>query len=472
LTAPFEFTLSAGEEIMTCDTLNAITPIDGRYADKLISMNPLVSEFGLIKYRVIVEIEWFKALANCPDIKELPALSSSALNFLNQIAANFSETDATRVKLIEKKTNHDVKAVEYYLGELFSNNVDLKGKTHFLHFAATSEDINNLAYGLMLKDVLSVVISPTIQKLLSQLKQLSIEHASVPLLARTHGQSATPTTVGKEFAIFYSRLKQQYEVLGHIPIKGKCNGATGNFNAHSLAYPNIDWISFSEQFITDLGLTNNRLTTQIEPHDAMAGLFHCISRINTILIDCSRDCWGYISLGYFKQKLVSGEVGSSTMPHKVNPIDFENAEGNFGLSNALLHHMAEKLCISRWQRDLSDSTVLRNSGTAFSYAQLGFLSTLKGLSKLEINVEAISTDCSNAWEVLTEAVQTIMRKHGIADAYDQIKILSRGKALTQESYHQIIEQLALSEAAQNELNQLTPQLYLGLAEKLASSPAI
>ncbi len=447
--------------------LTAISPIDGRYADKTKSLCDIFSEFGLIKHRVIVEIRWLQALANHAAITELPALSSAAQQWLADLIDNFSIEDAERVKTIESTTNHDLKAVEYFLKEKFADNEELVAYSEFIHFACTSEDINNLAYALMIQYGIQNVILPLQQAVLEILHKLIKAYAEQPMLSRTHGQTASPTTVGKEFAVFYQRLQQQHQAITDAPIFGKCNGAVGNFNAHCVAYPDIDWPTFSKQFITSLGLTYNPLTIQIEPHDFIADLASSISHFNNILIDMNRDIWGYIALHYFQQKQNTNEVGSSTMPHKINPIDFENAEGNLGIANALFNHFSNKLVISRWQRDLTDSTVLRNLGVAFAHSVIAYQSTTKGLNKLIVNETAINADLANAWEVLAEALQTVMRRYQIEKPYEQLKALTRGKQVDETTLHVFIDTLSIPDAEKDRLKQLTPMNYLGNAAELA-----
>jgi len=448
-------------------SLTAITPIDGRYAEKTAILRDTLSEYGLIYYRVFVEVRWFQLLANCGDIKELPALSNQAEAHIETIISDFSINDAEHIKQLESTTNHDMKAVEYFLKEKFIQHPELVPLTNFIHFGCTSEDINNLAYALMLKTTRDDIIEPALKSTLHELKTLAKLYAKIPMLARTHGQPASPTTVGKEFANVAARLKHTVEQLGHIDILGKFSGAVGNFNAHVVAYPKVDWLKFSQTFVKSLGLKYNSHTTQIEPHDYIAELFFCLSRANTILLDLSRDIWGYISLGYFTQKAVANEVGSSTMPHKINPIDFENAEGNFGLANALMQHMANKLPISRWQRDLSDSTVLRNIGVALGYCLIAYQAIQKGLTKLEVNTKALEHDLDNHWEVLAEAVQTVMRRYGIDEPYEKLKAFTRGKAITKESLHHFIEKLDLPKSAKADLLKLTPADYIGIAVNLS-----
>ena len=411
--------------------LTAISPIDGRYADKVEQLRPIFSEYGLIKYRVLVEVRWLQALANHPNIIEVNAFSNSANTVLENIIKNFSLTDAERIKTIEKTTNHDVKAVEYFLKEKIAGQTELEKVGEFIHFACTSEDINNLSYGLMLKDGRQVIVEQ-MQGCIEAIKKCAVDNATQPMLSRTHGQSATPTTVGKEFANVAVRLDRQKRQLETVQLLGKINGAVGNYNAHCVAYPEVDWPEFAKHFVESLGLQFNPYTIQIEPHDYIAEFFHTLSRFNTILIDFDRDVWGYISLGYFKQKTVAGEVGSSTMPHKVNPIDFENSEGNLGLANALFGFLAEKLPISRWQRDLTDSTVLRNIGVGIAHTAIAIQATLKGISKLQINPEALDADLNANWEILAEPIQTVMRRYGVEKPYEKLKELTRGQRITPE----------------------------------------
>ncbi len=452
---------------MKLTSLTAISPIDGRYLDQLTDLQPLFSEYGLIRNRVIVEIRWFEMLANHKSIKELPSLSQKSTRFLQNIIDNFSESDAKRVKQIEKKTHHDVKAVEYFLKEKFDKIPALRKHAEFLHFGCTSEDINNLAYGLAIKSAKQKILLPAMKQSISTLQKLSRKYAATSMLSRTHGQSATPTTLGKEFANFVVRLKKQMRLIESVEIMGKLNGAVGNYNAHHVAYPKINWKKVSAQFIKKLGLTFNSHTTQIEPHDYIAELSHAMMRFNTILIDLSRDCWLYISNHYFKLKTQPGEIGSSTMPHKVNPIDFENAEGNLGLANSLLGFFAEKLPISRWQRDLSDSTVLRNIGVAFGHCTLAYKSILKGLNKIEPDKKTIANDINNHWEILAEAAQTVMRRYGIENPYEKLKKLTRGKSFNQTKWIELIDSLEIPTKEKDRLKKLTPSKYIGLANKLA-----
>lgn len=446
----------------------AISPLDGRYQDKCAELKDKTTEYGLMYYRLLIEIRWLQALSALPQLSEVTPLSEAANDFLNKLISNFNETDANQIKQIEKITNHDVKAVEYFLKDKLSEQAELTNIKEFIHFACTSEDINNLAYGLMLKDCQQQILFPHIESLVGALQTIATEQASTPMLARTHGQAASPTTVGKEIANVIARIKRQQQQFLNVAILGKINGAVGNFNAHVVAFPDINWQNVAQKFVTDLGLGFNPLTTQIEPHDAMAEYFHCLMRLNTILIDFSRDVWGYISLGYFRQKVVANEVGSSTMPHKVNPIDFENAEGNFGLANALLGFFAEKLPISRWQRDLTDSTVQRNIGVAIGYMLIALKSLQKGIAKLEVNTLQLAKDLDENWEVLGEALQTVMRRYGIPEPYEKLKALTRGKKITQPLLAEFIDSLALPETVKLELKKLTPKNYVGLAAELAS----
>ncbi|MBU1191318.1 MAG: adenylosuccinate lyase [Gammaproteobacteria bacterium] len=452
---------------MDLTSLTAVSPVDGRYGSKTDSLRPIFSEYGLIRHRVLVEIRWLQALAAHEGIPEVPALSGHATNVLNAIFDNFSEADAQRVKNIERTTNHDVKAVEYFLKEKITGNAELEAVSEFIHFACTSEDINNLAYALMLREARGQVLLPTMDNVINAIVTLAHNNADLPLLSRTHGQPATPTTVGKEMANVAYRLRRQRELLTQVPMLGKINGAVGNYNAHLITYPDVDWATFAEKFVTDLGLDFNPYTTQIEPHDYIAEMFDAIARYNTVLIDFSRDVWGYISLGYFKQKTVAGEVGSSTMPHKVNPIDFENAEGNFGIANALFDHLAAKLPISRWQRDLSDSTVLRNLGVGVAHTVIGLESLLRGMGKLEANPARTAEDLDATWEVLAEAVQTVMRRYGIEKPYEKLKELTRGKGIDAESMRVFIDSLDIPADAKQRLRALTPANYIGNATEQA-----
>jgi len=446
--------------------LTAISPIDGRYAGKVEALRPIFSEYGLIRYRVEVEIRWLQALANQAQISEVPTLSDDASRQLNSIVNHFDETDAQRVKDIEKTTNHDVKAVEYFLKEKISGHSELEKISEFIHFACTSEDINNLSYALMLKEGREVIL-PLITECIDAIKKIAINTADQPMMSRTHGQTASPTTTGKEFANVVARMQRQKQQLQEVELLGKINGAVGNYNAHSVAYPDVDWSEFAKNFVESLGLNWNPYTIQIEPHDYIAEFFHTLSRFNTILLDFDRDIWGYISLGYFNQKTIAGEVGSSTMPHKVNPIDFENSEGNLGIANALFAFLSEKLPVSRWQRDLTDSTVLRNIGVGIAHTSIAIQSTLKGISKLQINPEVIDADLNNNWEVLAEPVQTVMRRYGIEKPYEKLKELTRGQRITPAGMQAFIEKLEIPAEAKSELLKLTPRTYTGYAEKLA-----
>lgn len=449
--------------MLELNELTAISPVDGRYGSKTAALRDLFSEYGLIKHRVLVEIRWFQALADHSEISEVPALDNDAQKVLNGIADNFSLADAERIKTIERTTNHDVKAVEYFLKEKIQGNAMLETSNEFLHFACTSEDINNLSHGLMLKAGRDEVLLPAMDDIIDTLTKQAKQFASQPMLSRTHGQTASPTTVGKELANVVYRLRKQRNLVAGTEIYGKANGAVGNYNAHYSAYPEIDWPAFSQQFIEALGLQINPFTIQIEPHDYMAEMFDAISRFNTILIDLSRDIWAYISNAYFKQKTVAGEIGSSTMPHKVNPIDFENAEGNLGLANAIFNHLSLKLPISRWQRDLTDSTVLRNLGVGFAHSLIAYQSLLKGLNKLEINADVIEADLNASWEVLAEPIQTVMRRYGIENPYEKLKELTRGKAITQEAFREFIQTLEIPDDARENLLRLTPLNYIGNA---------
>ena len=453
---------------MELNALTTISPVDGRYGSKTVELRPYFSEFGLIKYRVTVEVRWLQQLAATPGIAEVPALSAEANQLLNDIVDNFSLADAQRVKDIERTTNHDVKAVEYLLKEKVAANNELNAISEFIHFACTSEDINNLSHGLMLSQARNDVLWPECDALLAAIKYLALQHKTVAMLARTHGQPASPTTMGKEMANVYARLQRQRDQIAAVDIMGKINGAVGNYNAHLSAYPNLDWHQFAEQFVTSLGLSFNAYTTQIEPHDYIAELFDAIARFNTILLDFDRDIWGYIALGHFKQKTVAGEIGSSTMPHKVNPIDFENSEGNLGIANALFNHLSAKLPVSRWQRDLTDSTVLRNLGMGFGYTLIAYQATLKGISKLEVNTPALLAELDSNWELLAEPVQTVMRKYGIEKPYEKLKELTRGKRINQADLARFIDTLALPEAVKAELKQLTPANYIGDAIALVN----
>jgi len=448
-------------------TLTALSPLDGRYAAKLAALRPLLSEFGLMHRRVQVEVEWFIALSDA-GLAEFKPLSEAARGLLRGLVVRFSESDAQAIKDIEKTTNHDVKAVEYWLKSRFERHDELKAAGEFVHFACTSEDINNTSHALMLKSARETVLLPALDRLVERLRAMAQAYAAVPMLSRTHGQTASPTTVGKEVANVLARLAHARQKIAAVPMLAKMNGAVGNYNAHVAAWPDFDWEAFSRGVVENgLGLSFNPFTIQIEPHDYMAELFDAVVRSNTILIDWSRDVWGYISLGYFKQRTKAGEIGSSTMPHKVNPIDFENAEGNYGLANALLAHLSQKLPVSRWQRDLTDSTVLRNMGVALGYAVLGHDSLLRGLDKLELNEAALADDLDGAWEVLGEAVQTVMRRHGLPNPYERLKELTRGKSVTREGFHAFIDTLELPIGERERLKAMTPATYTGLAASLA-----
>jgi adenylosuccinate lyase len=447
--------------------LLALSPLDGRYAGKVDTLRPIFSEYGLIRARVKVEVEWLLALAAEPGIVELEKFSGSAESRLRALAGHLDVADAARVKEIERTTNHDVKAVEYLIKERLKDDAELGPALEFVHFACTSEDINNLSYALMLREARDGVLLPRVDGLIEALRTMAHAQAALPMLSRTHGQTASPTTVGKELANVVTRLQRQREVLAGLPMPGKINGAVGNYNAHVAAYPEVDWPKFSQAFVESLGLAWQPYTTQIEPHDGIAELCDAMKRIDTICIDLARDIWGYISLGYFRQSVKAGEVGSSTMPHKVNPIDFENAEGNFGIANALFEHFAAKLPVSRWQRDLTDSTVLRALGTAFGHALVGFEALQRGLGKLSVNPERLAADLDASWEVLAEAVQTVMRRHGLPNPYEQLKALTRGQGITEASMREFIAGLALPQDAKQRLLAMTPGSYIGLAGQLA-----
>ncbi|ANN67715.1 adenylosuccinate lyase [Bordetella bronchialis] len=446
--------------------LNALSPLDGRYASRGDALRGLLSEAGFMAHRVEVEVAWLRALAEA-GLPELPRFSEDAAARLAAIVADFTEADAARIKEIERVTNHDVKAVEYWLKEKVADHVELSRAAEFIHFACTSEDINNTSHALMLSRACNGVLVPTLEKLRAKLASLASAHAEQPMLSRTHGQPASPTTLGKEFANVAARLGRALDAIRAVQPLAKLNGATGNYNAHLAAYPEIDWPSFSQRVLQGLGLTQNRHTIQIEPHDWMASLFDAVARANVIVLDLDRDIWGYVSLGYFKQRLKEGEVGSSTMPHKVNPIDFENSEGNIGLANAMLRHLADKLPVSRWQRDLTDSTVLRNLGVAFGYCMVAWDACLRGLDKLEVNTAAIDADIDACWEVLAEPVQTVMRRYGLPQPYEQLKALTRGKGITEAALREFIQGLALPADAKTRLLQMTPRSYIGLAADLA-----
>ncbi len=448
---------------MELSTLTAISPVDGRYGSKTTDLRPIFSEYGLVRARIQVEIRWLQALSRSPQISEVAALSAEAEAVLNGILDNFSTEDASQVKEIERETNHDVKAVEYFLKRKIAGNSELEAISEFIHFACTSEDINNLSHALMLQQGRAQQLLPEMDQLIKAIRNLAHAHADIPMLSRTHGQPASPTTLGKEMANVVYRLQRQRDQVAKVPLLGKINGAVGNYNAHFSAYPDIDWERFAQQFVESLGLVWNPYTTQIEPHDYMAELFDATARFNTIAIDFSRDIWGYISLGYFKQRTIAGEVGSSTMPHKVNPIDFENGEGNLGIANALFSHLAMKLPISRWQRDLTDSTVLRNVGVGFAYTSIAFQSILKGISKLEANAAILAYDLDHNWEVLAEPIQTVMRRYGIEKPYEKLKALTRGQRIGADELRTFVDGLEIPEAAKSALRELTPGSYIGNA---------
>ena len=452
---------------MELNALTAISPVDGRYGSKVSVFRDIFSEYGLIRNRVTVELRWLQKLAAHPGITEVPAFSADANQFLDRMISEFSLADAERIKGIERTTNHDVKAVEYFIKEKISEVPELHAVTEFVHFACTSEDINNLSHALMLREGLDHGLLPAMERVVDRLAELAHEHAEQPMLSRTHGQTASPSTVGKELANVVHRLRRQVKQIRAVELMGKINGAVGNYNAHLSAYPSIDWAQNAKEFIESLGLDWNPYTTQIEPHDYIAELYDAIARFNTILIDLDRDIWGYISLGYFKQKTVEGEVGSSTMPHKVNPIDFENSEGNLGIANALFSHLSAKLPISRWQRDLTDSTVLRNLGVGFAHSLIAYEASLKGLGKLEINPARLDEDLDHAWEVLAEPIQTVMRRYNIEKPYEKLKALTRGKAMTPDVIKAFVESLDIPDAAKAELMELTPGSYIGNATQQA-----
>ncbi|HAD43481.1 adenylosuccinate lyase [Plesiomonas shigelloides] len=451
---------------MELSALTAVSPIDGRYGDKVTALRSIFSEFGLLKFRVTVEVRWLQKLAACQGISEVPAFSAQANAFLDDIVSNFNEEDALRIKTIERTTNHDVKAVEYFLKEKVAAIPELHAVNEFIHFACTSEDINNLSHGLMLSTARETVILPLWRKLIDEIKGLAHTYRDMPLLSRTHGQPATPSTVGKEMANVAYRMERQFKQLQQVEILGKINGAVGNYNAHMVVYPEVDWHRFSEEFVTSLGLTWNPYTTQIEPHDYIAELFDVMARFNTILLDFDRDMWGYIALNHFKQKTIAGEIGSSTMPHKVNPIDFENSEGNLGLANALFDHLAAKLPVSRWQRDLTDSTVLRNLGVGMGYSLIAYASTLKGISKLEVNADHLADELDHNWEVLAEPIQTVMRRYGIEKPYEKLKELTRGKRVDAQGMQNFIDGLELPEHEKARLKAMTPGSYIGRAAQM------
>ncbi|GLP97856.1 adenylosuccinate lyase [Paraferrimonas sedimenticola] len=451
---------------MELSALTAVSPVDGRYGSKTKALRDIFSEYGLIKFRVEVEVNWLKLLSSCPEIKEVPPFSEAALAQLDAIKDQFSEEDAARVKAIEATTNHDVKAVEYFIKEKFGANEELNAVSEFVHFACTSEDINNLSHGLMLANARESVVLPYCNQLVDAIAGLAVQYREIPLMSRTHGQPASPTTLGKEMANVVARLRRQVKQIEQVEILGKINGAVGNYNAHLSAYPEVDWHALSERFVTSLGLTWNPYTTQIEPHDYIAELYDAIARFNTIIIDFDRDIWGYIALGHFKQKTVAGEIGSSTMPHKVNPIDFENSEGNLGIANAVMQHLASKLPVSRWQRDLTDSTVLRNLGVGIAHAVIAYQATLKGISKLEPNESNTVSELDQNWEVLAEPVQTVMRRYGIEKPYEKLKELTRGKRVDAQGMAEFIDNLELPEDVKVELKKMTPMNYIGQAVEL------
>ena len=450
---------------MTYETATALSPLDGRYANKLDPLRSIFSEYGLIARRLEVEVKWLQTLSSLPEITEVPQFSAESESKLSAVLTGFDLDGAAQVKDIEKTTNHDVKAIEYYLKDAIASDPGLAAASEFVHFACTSEDINNLSHALMLRDGVPVIAREMLA-IIGGIEAIAREHATLPMLSRTHGQTASPTTLGKEMANVAVRLKRQLDAVESIEPLGKFNGAVGNFNAHMSAYPSLDWDRISRDFVESLNLTWNPMTTQIEPHDYMAEMFQAIMRFNTVVIDFDRDIWSYISLGYFKQKTIAGEIGSSTMPHKVNPIDFENSEGNLGLANAILAHLAEKLPVSRWQRDLTDSTVLRNMGVGFGYSLLAYASTLKGISKLEVNAAKLAADLDNSWEVLAEPIQTVMRRYGIPEPYEKLKALTRGQAITKELLQAFIDTLELPAPVIAELRALTPATYIGMADTL------
>ena len=454
---------------MQLDSLTAISPIDGRYAAKTASLRPVFSEYGLIYHRLVVEVRWLQTLSRTAEIDEVAEFSSAANALLDSIVQNFDPAQARRIKEIETTTNHDVKAVEYYLKEQVADHAELDAVSEFIHFACTSEDINNLSHALMLKSGRDEILLPTVNEVLEMINQLARQFAAIPMMSRTHGQPASPTTLGKEFANVVYRMRRQLEQIAAVEMLGKFNGAVGNYNAHLSAYPDTDWPAISRQFVESMGLDWNPYTTQIEPHDYIAELFDALVRLNTILIDFSRDCWGYISIGYFRQKTVAGEVGSSTMPHKVNPIDFENAEGNLGLANAVFTHLAQKLPVSRWQRDLTDSTVLRNLGTGIGHVLIALDSLKRGIGKLEVNTDAISADLEQNWEVLAEPIQTVMRRYGVEQPYEKLKALTRGQKIDAQAVREFVEALEIPDTAKQELIKMTPASYIGNAVKQAES---
>ncbi len=463
------FLIDNRDHSMELSSLTAVSPIDGRYGSKCMDLRPIFSEFGLIKHRVLVEIRWLQALAADENISEVPPLSEHANNILNSIVDNFSEDDALRVKNIERTTNHDVKAVEYSIKEKIAGNQELEAISEFIHFACTSEDINNLSHALMLREGRGQILLPQMDEVIAAIRKLAHDLAGQPMLCRTHGQPASPSTMGKEMANVVYRLQRQREQLAAQQLLGKINGAVGNYNAHLSAYPELDWPEFARSFVTSLGLTWNPYTIQIEPHDYIAEMFDAVARFNTILLDFCRDVWGYISLGYFKQRTIAGEVGSSTMPHKVNPIDFENAEGNLGIANALFQHLSSKLPVSRWQRDLTDSTVLRNLGVGIAHTSIALQSVMRGISKLEANAETMLADLDANWEVLAEPIQTVMRRYGIEKPYEKLKELTRGQRITPQDLQAFIDKLEIPEDAKQSLKRMTPANYLGNAAEQASN---
>ncbi|MDD3762236.1 MAG: adenylosuccinate lyase [Nevskiales bacterium] len=454
---------------MNLTSLSAISPVDGRYAEKTVQLREIFSEYGLMRYRVLAEIKWLETLAAQPALNEIPALSDASREKLDRIADSFNVEEAQRVKTIEDTTNHDVKAVEYYLKEKIAPHPELSQVKEFIHFACTSEDINNLSHALMLKDAREKVLLPMIDQLIAAIAKLAKTYAEQPMLSRTHGQPASPTTLGKEMAVFAQRLRRQRAQFATVEVLGKMNGAVGNWNAHLAAYPDVDWPAVADAFLAELGIGRSPATTQIEPHDYIAEYFHALSRINTILIDFCRDVWGYISLGYFKQRTVAGEVGSSTMPHKVNPIDFENGEGNLGMANAILQHLAEKLPISRWQRDLTDSTVLRNLGVGAAHALIAYQAVNKGIGKLEADAWRMGQDLDANWEVLGEAIQTVMRRYGLPEPYEQLKRLTRGQKIGRDAIRQFVSELELPDAEKQRLLAMTPATYVGNAAQQADT---
>jgi adenylosuccinate lyase len=451
---------------MDLTALTAISPVDGRYGEKIAELRAVVSEYGLIRHRILVEVRWLEALSDNPSIEEVPALDQRARDRLDQIVDNFEQADALRVKEIERTTNHDVKAVEYFLKESFGDVASLQKISGFLHFACTSEDINNLAYALMLADARTRCLLPAMDEIIETIREMAHRYASWAMLSHTHGQPASPTTVGKELAVFAHRLKRQRERFESVKLCGKLNGATGTYSAHLAAYPKLDWPDISRRFVTSLGLEWNPYTTQIEPHDGMAELFHALMRFNTVLLDLCRDAWAYISRGVFKQKVAQGEVGSSTMPHKVNPIDFENSEGNLGVANAMLDHLAGKLPVSRLQRDLTDSTVLRNLGVGAAHSLIAYRACLRGLSRVDVDETALSAELDDAWAVLAEPIQTVMRRYGLENPYEQLKDLTRGRDIDQKAIQSFVSKLNIPEAEKNRLLAMTPASYIGIAANL------